>query len=689
MRFGGRLLVFLGVIFLFGTLGFAKSPAKTKSKKKAVVANSTAADPKPGSEPTPAAASRQASRPTAKTASKPAATAEDEPKFTPVAATTGTLGLFTIETGELMPQGGWSFSGYANKFGRMPGSVTLLQYGLNFGYALTDRVNVYVGFIPDEHLHISSSNPGAQLSLDAASTLPLYGNTAFRELGPGQPPGYVQDYPFAAHNGGGVGPLTFGVKFGLVSESSGAPVSLSLRDDIIIPTVQSTVPLLQNGTQLGQFADQIGVALSKHFGHDFEVTGDLDFYFGKGPKIGALPAVELPHRFIAGGGFIVFPEKRIQFMNEYTSVIFQGAHTPDNSFGARDPLDGVWGVRLYPTHEIAVDLGYRYMLNLDNSVDRSGFVIKVAASLWPRKPAPPPPPPVNHPPTAACSADKPSLFAGSNDNIAVTAMASDPDGDPLNYSWSATGGQVDGNGPQVRWLSAGVAPGNYTITAAVNDGRGGMTTCSVQARVDPRPNRPPTVTLTSDQNTVLVGARVHFTANGADPDNDPLTYTWRTNGGNLNASGTSGDLDTAGVAPGAYTVTVRVDDGRGGAADASKAINVQAPPPPPQAITLNGCDFKALNSARVDNVCKRQLDDAAVRLQNAPGSSLVIVGYADPRERGPAKLAGDRGGNAAKYLAGKGLDSSRITTRTGTGQTGAAQQNRRADVIFVPQGATY
>jgi outer membrane protein OmpA-like peptidoglycan-associated protein len=248
---------------------------------------------------------------------------------------------------------------------------------------------------------------------------------------------------------------------------------------------------------------------------------------------------------------------------------------------------------------------------------------------------------------------------------------------------------VDGNGPQVRWLSAGVAPGNYTITAAVNDGRGGMTTCSVQARVDPRPNRPPTVTLSSDQNTVLVGARVHFTANGADPDNDPLTYTWRTNGGNLNASGTAGDLDTTGVAPGAYTVTVRVDDGRGGATDASKAINVQAPPPPPQAITLNGCDFKALNSARVDNVCKRQLDDAAVRLQNAPGSSLVIIGYADPRERGPAKLAGDRGANAAKYLADKGLDRSRITTRTETGQTGAGQQNRRADVIFVPQGATY
>lgn len=686
-----RLSALLGLTLLFAAGGFAKSPAKTKPKKKAAATNSATSDPKASSGATAAADSSPAPKPAAPKANPPAATATGEPPVTPVAATTGTLGLFTLETGDMLPKGGWSLSGYANKFGRMPGSVTVLQEGVNVGYALTDSLTLYAGFLPNERLHISSSNPAAQLSLDAPSTLPFYGNTFYRVLGQGRTPGYVQDYPFAAGDTGGVGPVTVGLKYGVLSERSGAPFSLSVRNDFVIPTVTNSNSLLKNGTQTGQLTDQFGLALSKNISHDFVLTGNLGVRVTRNPRIetaaGQVEILQDSPQFIAGAGFIVFPEKRIQLMNEYSAVIFAGGSTPNDSFSARDPIDGVWGVRLYPARQIAVDVGYRYMLNLDNDLDRNGFVIKLAASFWPSKPAPPPP--AHHPPTAACAEDKPSVIAGSNDNIAVTANASSPDGNPLNYTWSATGGSVSGNGPQVRWTPGAAAPGNYTITAVVDDGHSGTATCAVQALVNPRPNLPPTVTLTSDRDSVLVGERVHFTANGSDPQNYPLNYTWRTNGGNLNASGTSGDLDTTGLAPGSYTVTVRVDDGRGGAADASKAINVQAPPPPPQATKLDGCDFKPVNGSRVDNVCKRELDDAAVRLQSAPGSSLVIVGYADPKERGPAKLAGDRGESAAKYLADKGVDRSRITTRTGTGQTGAGQQNRHIDIIFVPQGATY
>jgi len=147
-------------------------------------------------------------------------------------------------------------------------------------------------------------------------------------------------------------------------------------------------------------------------------------------------------------------------------------------------------------------------------------------------------------------------------------------------------------------------------------------------------------------------------------------------------------LDTTGLAPGAYTATVRCEDGRGGAADASATVQVQAPPPPPMASKINQCDFRALNSARVDNVCKRLLDDVALRLQNDPRATVVIVGYADPRERRPDTLAGTRASNAVNYLAtDRGVDRTRMSTQTGTGQAGAA--NRRVDIIWVPAGATY
>ena len=84
------------------------------------------------------------------------------------------------------------------------------------------------------------------------------------------------------------------------------------------------------------------------------------------------------------------------------------------------------------------------------------------------------------------------VYLDSGDTVAVTAAASDPDNDPLTYTWSSTGGRVDGNGPQVRWLSAGAAVGSYTVTLHVDDGRGGAASCSTNIRVEPKQNQPQT-----------------------------------------------------------------------------------------------------------------------------------------------------------------------------------------------------
>jgi outer membrane protein OmpA-like peptidoglycan-associated protein len=91
----------------------------------------------------------------------------------------------------------------------------------------------------------------------------------------------------------------------------------------------------------------------------------------------------------------------------------------------------------------------------------------------------------------------------------------------------------------------------------------------------------------------------------------------------------------------------------------------------------------------VDNVCKRVLDDVALRLSSAPRDRVIIVGYADPKEAKPDKLAKQRADNAQKYLASKGVAAARVETRAAGGQKGAGKQNRRMDVILVPEGATY
>ena len=262
-------------------------------------------------------------------------------------------------------------------------------------------------------------------------------------------------------------------------------------------------------------------------------------------------------------------------MMEYSGVVFVSAPKtpPDTSFGARDPVDGVWGLRMYPWKNIAFDIGYRRMLNLRDLNDRSGFVIKIGTAYWPEKA-----PPVNHPPTVSCTADKSMVYLDSGDAVAINCIGSDPDNDPLTYTWSSTGGKVDGNGPQVRWLSASTPLGSYTIMAKVDDGRGGSASSSVAVNVEPKPNHPPTITCSADRSSVFAGEKVHITTNANDPDGDKLTYTWRANSGQVVGNGAAVDFDTSGLAPGNYTVTVRVDDGRGGAADCSSTVEVKPVP---------------------------------------------------------------------------------------------------------------
>src|SRR5258708_17597993 len=226
---------------------------------------------------------------------------------------------------------------------------------------------------------------------------------------------------------------------------------------------------------------------------------------------------------------------------------------------------------------------------------------------------PPPPPPLNHPPVATCSANPSKITAGSGDSIVVQAQASDPHNDPLTYAWSATGGSVAGTGPEVRWNAGNAAPGAYTVTARVDDGRGGNASCSADVQVEPRPNRPPTITCAANPATVEVGQQSNISATASDPDNDPLTYTYTTSGGRITGSGANVQLDTTGGAPGTYTVACSVDDGRGGTASASTTINVR---PIPKNLLLHRIYFQtALPTVK----------DPPVGLPPSPEKTLITL----------------------------------------------------------------
>jgi outer membrane protein OmpA-like peptidoglycan-associated protein len=90
----------------------------------------------------------------------------------------------------------------------------------------------------------------------------------------------------------------------------------------------------------------------------------------------------------------------------------------------------------------------------------------------------------NQPPTIECLTTTMDVASGAS--IELRARANDPDGDKLNYTWSATGGTVSGSGDTATFNASGVKAGSYAVTVTVDDGRGGKASCSMTVNVSER-----------------------------------------------------------------------------------------------------------------------------------------------------------------------------------------------------------
>jgi hypothetical protein len=93
--------------------------------------------------------------------------------------------------------------------------------------------------------------------------------------------------------------------------------------------------------------------------------------------------LKLADQMPVGIGLQIFPDKRFQIITEYDGLIYVGKGIQNTTQGARDPVDSVMGFRLYALKNLALDVGYRYNLNLTNHEDRNGFVVKLAFARWP------------------------------------------------------------------------------------------------------------------------------------------------------------------------------------------------------------------------------------------------------------------------------------------------------------------
>jgi len=162
-------------------------------------------------------------------------------------------------------------------------------------------------------------------------------------------------------------------------------------------------------------------------------------------------------------------------------------------------------------------------------------------------------------------------------SLQVTCNASDPEGDELSYSWSATGGEINGEGALVTWIAPD-SVGSYNVIVTVTDGRGGEETKQVTITV--RANEPPYINnLVADADWTTPSGSLEVTCNATDPDGDELSYEWSTSGGNITGTGPE-VIWTAPEEVGIYHVTVVVTDGHGGEDTASKYLSAATGTPP-------------------------------------------------------------------------------------------------------------
>jgi hypothetical protein len=87
------------------------------------------------------------------------------------------------------------------------------------------------------------------------------------------------------------------------------------------------------------------------------------------------------------------------------------------------------------------------------------------------------------PPLVSCSANPTTIAVGQPSTITMTAA--DPQGWPMTYSWSATGGQFNGSGTSATVTATNADAGNtITVTGIAKDARANLSgSCNAQVNV--------------------------------------------------------------------------------------------------------------------------------------------------------------------------------------------------------------
>lgn len=397
----------------------------------------------------------------------------------------GDTGLWSLPTAEVLAAGTFAASGQLTTFNREQGLTAIQSLSGTVAVGLGDRAEAFAA-VPFRQ----------RIDRDLR---PLF-QPGHERLG-----GVVVDFPRATRrfSGNEMGDATVGVKINLMSQRTQAPGALAVRAWARVPTGNEDA-----GTTLGGLGSGIGVVGSR-VREDVEFTV-LTEYVRRSDTGG----IDLPNGLRWGFGVAGPTRGRYRLFAELTGeallsdmvTLSQPLVGNDGSLSGltsaqRRYIDIVLGGQ-FQRGPVSLAGGFTWTApHLDRSAvmqanlnaDRVGLLVRLGyhpgVPVFVPPPPPPDPPPPNQSPTVSVSCDPCEVEFG--DEVRLRADASDPDGDPLQYRWSAPAGSFAD--PTDRATTRWVAPeqeGPVPVSVTVTDGRGGSGSDTANIRVNAPPPPP-------------------------------------------------------------------------------------------------------------------------------------------------------------------------------------------------------
>jgi outer membrane protein OmpA-like peptidoglycan-associated protein len=379
----------------------------------------------------------------------------------------GDTGLFRLSSAYTLPKGKLSLNLFRDNFDRDPKDIDFSVLGLALGYGVSDKLELF-------------GSAGIQNRTKVAA---------------GGQPGFFNDLPFAGASltspgwQTGFGDVQIGGKYKFLDDYRSDSVGLAAKAYVKFGTADETKGLGTGKTSYG--ADLI---LSKNLNHSADIHASLGYEINSDPDL-----LNIGDAFKWGIGFNAPACGKVQFQAELVGRSYGSA-----DFDQTSPIDVVAGLVVSFKPGIFIRPAFQYALAFDGRGAGTGFPTRsdylLSVGFHPGTPCrpvvtppPPPPPPVNRPPTVTVACDTPVLPGAVSK---CHATASDPDGDPLTYAWSARSGRIAGSGADANLDTAGVNPGDCVpVTVTVSDGRSGTADATANVCVKAPERKPEATTL--------------------------------------------------------------------------------------------------------------------------------------------------------------------------------------------------